>query len=161
VSCHERVRWGRDKSDRGSYSSWISKAFLRPKRLSLGAYFGDRLVAFMLPYVVGDIAVQAYVASHSGFLKYRPNEAITHAFMCIARQTPRVCSADMGPVSTKPSLDYFKQQFCSIKEFPSYTWINPLIRPMFNKRIRPRYPWLAGVHAVRSSDDQAQTRKAD
>ena len=144
VSWRQRVQWGRDKSERAVFEAWMRRDFRQPKCFVLGAYSGNKLIAFMLPKVVGNAAMLSYVASHSDFLKYFPNDALFHAFLCIARQTPGVATADFGPVSSKASLDQFKLHYSSIKEFPSYTWINPLVRPMFNKWIRPRYPWLCG-----------------
>jgi hypothetical protein len=161
ASWHERARWGRDKSHRDSYGGWVSKAFLQHGRLTLGAYLGDRLVAFMLPYAAHHLASTGFVASHTGFHKYSPNDALFQAFLCIARQTRGIEMAYFGPVSSRVSLDQFKLGYGLIREFPSYTWINPLIRPMFNKWVRPRYPWLRGVDAIRPSDDPAETRRAD
>jgi hypothetical protein len=144
-SWHRRVRWGRDKSRTVTFENWISKVCRRPKFMVLGAYRSDKLVAFMLPHAYGSVAVQAYVASHTEYLKYRPNEAIIHAFLCIARQTPGIEMADLGTISSKTSLDDFKLNFGRIKEFPSYTWINPLARPFLNNWIHRRYPWLNGT----------------
>ena len=144
VSWRQRVQWGRDKSERAAFEAWICREFRQPKSFVLGAYSGNKLVAFMLPKVVGNLATPSYVASHSDFLLCLPNDALFHAFLCIARQTPGVATACFGPVSSKASLDQFKMHYGSIEEFPSYTWINPLVRPMFNKWIRPRYPWLCG-----------------
>lgn len=141
-SCHQRIGWGRNKTDRATFEAWIRRAFQRQGRTILGAYHGNKLVAFMLPYAVGNIAVQSYLASHTEYLKYRPNEAIIHAFLSIARQTAGVEMADFGPVSSKASLDSFKQHFGSIRHFPSYTWINPILRVTMRKWLRRRYPWL-------------------
>jgi hypothetical protein len=144
VSWRRRVNWGKDKSERAAFEAWIRKAFRRNKRTVLGAYRNDKLVGFMLPYVVADVAVQAFIASHSDFLKFRPNEAMIHAFLSVARQTPGVRIADFGPISSKPSLDDFKLTFCSVKQFPAYTWIHPMIRIPFGKWLYRRYPWLVG-----------------
>jgi hypothetical protein len=147
VSWHERVRWGRDKTNRKAYNTWISGVYRRPKHMVLGAYKGDKLVAFMLPFVTGEVAVQAYLASHTDFLKYRPNEAIIHAFLCLARQTPGVKMAYFGPVCSKSSLNDFKLNFASVKRFPSYTWISPVLRPVVGQWFFRRYPWLGGSTA--------------
>lgn len=144
LSCHERVRWGKSRCDRQVFSAWITAAFRRRKRLVLGAYSANRLVAFMLPHAVGNIVSPAYIASHTDSLKYGPNDALCHTFLCIARQTPGREMAVFGPVSTNSLLDQFKMKYGSLTQFASYTWINPLVRPMFNRWVRPRYPWLGG-----------------
>jgi hypothetical protein len=144
LSCHERVRWGKSRCDRQAFNAWIAAAFRRPKRLALGAYSANRLVAFMLPYAAANMVTPSYIASHTDALKYGPNDSLYHALLCIARQTPGLEMANFGPVSSDPLLDQFKMNYGSLTQFTSYTWINPLVRPMFNKWIRPRYPWLCG-----------------
>src|SRR4029077_20657475 len=57
VSWHARVQWGRNKCDRQKYEAWITREFHQPKSLSLGAYRGDKLVAFILPSACGDTAM--------------------------------------------------------------------------------------------------------
>lgn len=151
-SCHQRIGWGRDKTARAPFEAWIVRAYQRQGRVVLGAYYQNKLVAFMLPYVVGNIAVQSYVASHSAFLKYRPNEAIIHAFLSIARQTAGVEMVDFGPVSSKTSLDSFKRHFGTIKHFRSYTWLNPLLRMTMKHWLRSRYPWLQNDHPIATSE---------
>ena len=42
VSWHERVQWGRNKSDRQKYDAWITREFQQPKSFILGAYRGAR-----------------------------------------------------------------------------------------------------------------------
>lgn len=154
LSCHRRIQWGTDRGDRQAFGRWITKAFKQPKDFILGAYKEDKLVAFMFTNVVERVASVCYVASHSGFLKCFPNDALFHAFLCIARQTRGVETAWFGPISTDRSLDQFKLHYTSIKQFPSYTWINPLVRPLFNRWIRPKYPWLHGQAAQSSVDSE-------
>jgi hypothetical protein len=144
VSWRERTAWGADKSHRPVYEAWITSAFKRPKRTILGAYAGDKLVAFMLPSAVGHVAFSSYTASHSDALADYPNDVLHHALMCIARQTPGIEIVSMGPVSSKASLDRFKLCYGEIMEMPSYTWINPAIRLLAGRRISRQYPWLVG-----------------
>lgn len=153
VSFYQRVRWGRDRSDRASFSAWITKVFEHPKRIALGVYRREKLVGFMLPYVVDNVAIHSYCATHSEFLTSRPNDALYHAFLCIARQTPGVQVACFGPVSNKPSLDRFKLEYATVKNLPSYTWVNPLLGPIANKWITRRYPWLRARLASSVAED--------
>jgi hypothetical protein len=141
-SWHERVQWGRDKSSLPVFEGWMSRVFRTPHQLVLGAYLKNKLVAFTLPYAVRHFATQEFVASHSDFLSYNPTDVLFHAFMCIARQTRGVEMADFGPVSRKPTLNSFKLAYGYEKDFPSYTWMNPLIRAIARRRIRERFPWL-------------------
>jgi hypothetical protein len=142
TSWHQRVQWGIDKSDRGRFEAWMIRVFGQAKRLVLGAYLGNKLVAFMLPHAIERTAFMAFAASHTDYLKLHPNDALNHAFLSIARQTPGVRMADFGPLCRKASLNEFKLHYANTKQFPSYTWINPLLRPIVGKWIRRRYPWL-------------------
>jgi hypothetical protein len=96
----------------------------------------------MLPSATHHVASPAFVASHTDFLRLGPNYALFHAFLCIARQTPGVQIAEFGPLCAKSSLNNFKLKFGKLIKFPSYTHINPLIRPFVANWLRVRYPWL-------------------
>jgi len=149
VSFHRRTRWGRNKCDRRVFENWISKAFGCPKRLVLGAYQGNKLVAFILPSVVENTAMLGFIASHSDYLKCFPNDALFHALLSLARQTPGVEAVCFGSASSKQSLDSFKLQYGAIKTFPSFTWLNPAFRPIYRRWFQHRYPWLSpGISAV-------------
>ena len=149
VSWHTRVGWGSDKTNRSVYSSWITRVFHQPHQMVLGAYRkDDRLVAFMLPKAVRHVATPSFIASHSDALPEGPNDALYHAFLCIARQSPGITMAGFGPVSTKASLDTFKLAYFQVREAPAYLWLNPVVRLIANDLLRRRYPWLA----VKSND---------
>ena len=142
VTWHQRNGWGRDRSDRAAYSAWISRAYSQPRRLSIGVYRGDRLVAFSLTLAVGNVVEPSFLASHTDALDFLPNDALFHAILSIARQTPGIDSVDFGPISAKPTLNEFKLHYATVKTIPSFTWVNPLVRPLFARWTRLRYPWL-------------------
>jgi hypothetical protein len=142
VSWRERTGWGTNKSQRSVYEAWITSSFRRSKRLILGAYCDEKLVGFMLPAAVRNTALISYIASHSDALWAYPNDALYHAFLCVARQTPGIEMANMGTVSTKASLDRFKLCYGVVKELPCYTWINPAVNVLLGRRMNERYPWL-------------------
>jgi hypothetical protein len=142
VSYRERTGWGRDKSRRAVFEPWIAKAFRRPNRIVLGAYLADKLVAFMLPCAARDVAFVSFIAAHSDALWAHPNDALYHAFLCIARQTPGIQLADMGPTSSKATLDSFKLHYGQVRELPCYTWVNPAVNVLLGWHMRQRYPWL-------------------
>jgi hypothetical protein len=145
VSWHNRVQWGRNKCKRSVYMQWISKALMQPKRLFLGAYHADKLVAFMLPFACNGEVSPSYIASHSDSLPLHPNDFLYHALLTISRQTRGIRMAEFGVVSSKTSLNTFKLAYGKVVEFPSFTWINPAIRPFIIDRIRRQYPWLQGI----------------
>jgi hypothetical protein len=142
TSWHRRVQWGRDKTDRSRFEAWISRVFRQSKKIVLGAYRGNKLVAFMLPRAVGSSACPCFVASQTEFLNCNPNDALFHAFLCLARQTKGVQSANLGALCNKPSLNQFKLHYGNVKSFPSYVWVNPMIRFVLLPWAVRRYPWL-------------------
>ncbi len=141
LSWRQRVAWGRDRT-RESFSEWIVRACSNPKQMVLGGFVEGKMVAFMLPYATGSVVAPAFLASHTNYLKHRPNDVLYHAMLCIARQTPGITMADFGPVCSKDSLNEFKLRFGSLREFPAYAKINPLLRLFAAERMRLRYPWL-------------------
>lgn len=142
VSWRERTGWGVNRSQRSVYEAWITRAFQRPHRTVLGAYSKGKLVAFMLPFAVHDVASLSYIASHSDALSSYPNDVLYHALLCIARQTPGIETVTMGPVSSKATLDRFKLSYAQVKEMPCYTWFNPAVKLLAGRRISEQYPWL-------------------
>ncbi len=155
VTWHQRNGWGRDRSDRAAYSAWITRAYSQPRRLSIGVYRGDRLVAFSLTLAVGNVVEPSFLASHTDALDFLPNDALFHAILCISRQTPGIDSVDFGPVSAKPTLNEFKLHYATVKTIPSFTWVNPLVRPLFAHWTRNRYPWLHPAGTSKSSKSLA------
>ena len=151
ISWRERTGWGSNKSQRSVYETWISNAFHRTKRTVLGAYVDEKLVGFMLPAAVCNVAFISYIASHSDALWAYPNDALYHAFLCVARQTPGIEMANMGTVSAKASLDRFKLCYGSVKELPCYSWINPAVNVLFGRRMSEKYPWLIKARAGASA----------
>jgi len=143
VSWHTRVRWGADKTRRSDYKAWITRVFHSPRQMVLGAYNKGNLVAFMLPKAVRHVVTPSFVASHTEALSDSPNDALYHAFLSIARQTPGVTMAGFGPLSKKESLDTFKLAYCQIREEPGYVWLNPILNVFAGDRLRNRYPWIA------------------
>jgi hypothetical protein len=147
VSWRNRVKWGRDKRTPEKYALWMGNVIKQPRRLRLGAFHKGRLVGFMLPFACEGFVSLSYIASHSGSLRLHPNDVLYHALLTIGRQTHGIRMAEFGPVSNKGSLDRFKLGYGVVREFPSYTWITPILRPFVMGSIRRRYPWLQGMRS--------------
>ena len=141
LSWQQRVGWGRDRSGK-AFEEWVRRLWSNPKRLIMGALVEGRLAAFMLPYATGHVVAPSFLASHTDYLKYRPNDVLYHAMLCIGCQTPGITMADFGPVCSKPSLNEFKLRFGRLREFPAYARIHPLLQMFGAERMRVRYPWL-------------------
>lgn len=141
VSCHARIRWGRDKSKRAVFQNWVSRAY-RQMGFALGAYIGTKLVGFMIPHRVGNTIIMSFIVTHSDYLIYRPNDALYHGLLCLARQSDGVTQVDFGPTSARESLNQFKLSFGTLHEFPAYTKLNPLLQMFGAEWMRVRYPWL-------------------
>jgi len=139
-----RTGWANGQESQ-KFDAVISRCFQQSKCLAFGAYVGNTLAAFMLPCRMGNVVMLAFLASHSNLLKCFPNDALFHALLSIARQSPGVEMVFFGGMSITPSQNKFKLHYGSIKQFPSYTWINPVMRPIFDKWVRPRYPSLTSV----------------
>lgn len=143
VSWHARVQWGRDKCRREKYEPWIAREFHQSKSLPIGAYCGDKLVAFILPSACGDTAMLNFAASHSDYMDRYANDLLYHVLLTVARQTPGIKRVYFGPASSKVSLDQFKLHYATVNYLPAYVWINPLGNLLAGKYLIQRYPWLS------------------
>jgi hypothetical protein len=141
VSWHERVHWGRNKG-RQEYKTWITREFQQPKNLALGAYCGDKLVAFTFSNACGETAMLNFAVSHSDYMDTYANDLLYHALLSIARQTPGIERFSFGPASSKGSLDHFKLHYAMVKSLQAYVWLNPIVRVTAGKYLARRYPWL-------------------
>jgi hypothetical protein len=145
ASWHSRVQWGRNRCNRKKYEAWIMRELQQPKGLPLGAYFGSKLVAFILPSACGDTATLNFAASHSDYLDSYANDLLYHALLTVARQTPGIERVYFGPSSSKASLDHFKLHYATLRYLPAYVWINPLANAVAGKQLLRRHPWLATI----------------
>lgn len=154
VSFRRRTNWGRDKTDYGVFSHWITRAFRLEKRFFLGAYFDGKLIAYTAHHLVERIAAVAVVISHSDYLQYCPNDLLLHTFLEICRRSPGVTMAQIGPASLKPSLDRFKMKFgFEAVSYPTYVWINPLAKPLLRWFYAAKYNQLLGRPTGGGKDD--------
>jgi hypothetical protein len=145
VSFRKRTNWGRDKTNYKIFSHWINRAFKLEKRFFLGIYCDNRLICYSHPYAVGGMASLPIVISHSKYLECRPNDLLVHAFLTICKNSPDVTKAHFGPASLKPSLDTFKMKYgFEIVKYPTYAWLNPLVKSIMKKFYRYKYNQLFG-----------------
>jgi hypothetical protein len=144
ASWSRRTGWATGQESQ-KFNAVISRCFQQSRCLALGAYIGNKLAAFVLPCRVGNVVMVSFLASHSDHLKCFPNDALFHSLLSIARQSTGVDVVFFSGMSIAPSQNAFKLHYGTIKQFPSYTWINPVMRPIFDKWVRPRYPSLSSV----------------
>lgn len=145
VSFRKRTNWGYDKSNYRIFSQWITKAFALKKRIFLGVYFNDKLIAYCIPYAVEGMAYIGVIISHSEYLIYRPNDLMINTFLAICKNSPDVTTANIGPVSLKPSIDHFKMKYgFEIVKYPTYIWLNPFVKFIIKKFYKNKYNQLFG-----------------
>jgi len=146
VSFRKRTNWGYDKSNYRIFSQWITKAFALKKRVFLGVYFNDKLIAYCDPYTVEGMAYIGVIISHSEYLIYRPNDLMLNTFLAICKNSPDVTTANIGPASLKPSLDQFKMKYgFETVKYPTYVWLNPFVKPLLKKLYIKKYKQLFGL----------------
>jgi hypothetical protein len=145
VSFRKRTNWGRDKTNYHIFSQWIKKAFKLEKRLLLGTYYDNKLIAYASHYAVQAVAAISIIISHSDYLKYYPNDLLLNTFLTICKNSPNITMAQFGPASLKPSLDSFKMKYgFETVKYPTYIWLNPFVKPLLKKFIRKKYKQLFG-----------------
>jgi len=144
-SFYSRARWGRNKTDFRIFKCWIERAFKLPKRIELGAYLDNQLIAFMFGHAVEDTGYLSYIASHSDYLKLYPNEVLVHAFLEICKRSPDVHKVVFGLKSLRESLNKFKRQH-GFEEvtYPAYVKLNPIARGIAKNFMKKQYKRLIG-----------------
>lgn len=144
-SFYSRAKWGRNKTNFRIYKRWIERAFALPKRIKIGAYLDNQLIAFMFGHAVEDTGYLSYIASRSDYLKLYPNEALVHTFLEICKRSPGVHKVVFGLKSLRESLNKFKNQH-GFKEvtYPAYVKLNPIFSWIVKAFMKTQYRRLIG-----------------
>ncbi len=153
--CQVYMSWkGRTKDvlgggfDEQNFRRWITQIFQHPHVLILGAYFENKLIAFVLAYAVDGIAELSKTFSHSSFQNLKPVSALNYCYIKICQNNPEIVKICNGLRSHKPSLEEykFKLGFQHIS-YPAYIYLRPLIRPMVRLLFPIQYKRLMGQYS--------------
>lgn len=134
-------------SYRGSFDRWMTSVFARPYGMILGAYSGDRLVAFMTSYAAGGFANCSKIFGHSEFNPQTPSSALLYSFVKIASNNPEIRRVWHGLHHTNPSLQRYKSVMgFDLVSYPAYIKLRAGIRPLAQWCFPTQYRRLMGQY---------------
>lgn len=126
------TRWGGDRRgylDERMWRQTIERTHALGARETWGAYVNGRLVAYLRAYVLDGTVYITQRRSHTEYLRYRPNDALTHTVIMDWQARSEVKNVIYGLESKKQSLTNYKKEFgFEVVKLPIYRWINPVVR---------------------------------
>lgn len=123
------------------FHSLITNEISFDRKLFLGAYFGDKLIAFIIACVIDNTAYIEKCYSQTDYLKYHPTQTLLYSFISICKYNPSISKISLGPASfERPSLNKFKiRQGFDVKAFPAFIKINPTAGKLMKFFSRDKY----------------------
>jgi len=119
-SFYIRANWGsKRKLDYGVFKIWFEKLF-EDERLTLGGFVDGHLVGLLRGYLIGDTAYLSFIATHSDYLKYYPNECLVWHFVEKVKSVSGIRRIIYATKSRKATLDEFKSKMGFLeKKYPA------------------------------------------
>lgn len=99
-----------------------------------GAFFDNKLIAYVYTFHVDDVVTISAAKSHSDYLDKCPNDALIFTIVDYCKNLPNCRKIDYGDWSTNnPNLNDFKQRFGFEKvDLPIYLNLNPMVKVAIN-----------------------------
>jgi hypothetical protein len=144
----QRTRGVRVKRSHGHiFHRWIEGMFRHPHKLILGAYFQERLAAFIVAHAAMGVADLSKAFSHSAFHQYSPTSALIYAYIHICAASPNIHTACDGLRSTKDSLQRYKGKLGFVHvSHPAFICLRPALRPLVRWCLPVQYRRLMGEY---------------
>lgn len=141
------------RSDPVTFREWVARSLAHPYLLILGAYYEDRLVAYLMARAAGGTADIEKSFTLSEFNQQAPMTALKYAYIKISANSPGVHRAWSGLRSMKESLERFKSELgFEHVSYPAFIHLTPPIRPFVRwmmpleyNRLMGRYPELPRI----------------
>jgi hypothetical protein len=136
------------RSDSERFRQWITRSLAHPHLLILGAYYEDRLIAFLMARAVGGTANIEKSFSLSEFNHQSPMTALTYAYVKICAKSPGVHRAWSGLRSMKESLEQYKTELgFQHVSYPAFIHLRSAIRPFVRWLMPVEFNRLMGRYA--------------
>ena len=134
-----------EKTDQSRYAQWVTRLTRHPHEIVLGAFYEDRLTAWIVARANGDRANLTKAFGHSDFRNLEPASTLIYAYILICAQNPQIKSACDGLRSTKPSLEEYKAALgFEHVEYPAYIHMRLAVRPLVQRLFPSQYKRLVG-----------------
>jgi hypothetical protein len=138
-------------SNPAAFNRWITRTFLHPYELILGAYAEDRLVAFLIVDAVEGVGQALKICSDSAFDELTPSSALYYAYVKICGQNSQIRKACAGFRTLKPSLEHYKSRLgYQHVAYPAFISLPPVIRPLVRWWLPTEYRRLMGQYETES-----------
>lgn len=135
---------GQKYHDYQKFALLIKNAVLSRKKLILGAYYQDKLIAFLLGYVIGNHAFIEKCYAMTKYLEYHPTQVLLYAFVSICKKNDNISNITLGQASfERQSLNKFlRRQGFELKPFPAFMKINEVTVQLIKATMPYKYALL-------------------
>jgi hypothetical protein len=139
------------RSNPEAFRAWSTRLLAHPHKLILGAFDGDRMVAYILAHAVEGVGELSKTFTDPEYYHLTPASALTYAFVKICGNNPQVGRACNGLRSLNVSLEQYKASlgFRSVS-YPAYISIPAPIRPLVRRFFPAQYRRLMGQYDAES-----------
>lgn len=136
------------RSDPVTFCDWMTRSLAHPHLLILGAYYDNRLVAYLMAHAIAGTANINKSFALSEYNQLAPMAALKYSYVKICANSPGVHRAWSGLRSMKESLERYKAElgFRHVS-YPAFIYLRPPIRPMVRWLMPLEYKRLMGRYA--------------
>jgi len=143
-----------------NFKSWAERVFHHPYDLLLGAYFENRLVAFIRIKSTDGVAnlVNSW-GDHSMYKTHHvsPTTVLNYAYIKICGHSPGILKAVNGLRSHKDSLERYKAELgYRHVTYPAFVCLRPPVRSLVRFFLPIQYRRLMGQYATVSSNTREE-----
>ena len=140
------------RSNPETFRRWMTSVLGHSHGLVLGAYAGDRLVAFMTAYAIEGVANCSKIFSHSEYSQQTPSSALLYSFVKIASNNPEIRKVWHGLRHTNPSLQRYKAVMgFDLVSYPAFIRLRAGIRPIVQWCFPAEYRRLMGQYPAETA----------
>jgi hypothetical protein len=135
------------RSDPDVFRAWAMGLLAHPHELILGAFDGDRLVAYIIAHAVEGVGDLAKTLTDPEYYHLTPASALTYSYVKICGNNPRIGKACNGLRSLNVPLEEYKARlgFRPVS-YPAYISIPAPIRPLARWFFPAQYRRLMGQY---------------
>ena len=140
------------RSDPKVFRAWGTRLLAHPHKLILGAFDGDRLVAYIIAHAIEGVGELSKAFTDPEYYQLTPASALTYSYVKICGNNPQVGRACNGLRSLNVSLEQYKVSigFRPVS-YPAYISIPAPIRPLVRRFFPAQYRRLMGQYEAESN----------
>ncbi len=147
LSWFERIKniKGQKYLQNKKFISMIEAAILSKKKIILGAFLDEMLIAYLIGVVVDQKAFIEKCYAMTDYLAYHPTQALLYTFINACKNNENISLITLGQASfERPSLNSFLiRQGFEMREYPAFIKINQATKTLVRILLPRKYHILA------------------